>query len=308
MARTITVIGSINVDHILQIEHNPEPGETIKANKISLAAGGKGANQAVASVRMGCTTNFIGAVGTDAESKFMLQELRKNGINTAGITKMDYETTGQAFVLVQEAGENSIIVNSGANAQLSPKMIAANEHFVTSADFVLAQLETPEKTTIKAFELAKEAGAITLLNPSPAAQISPELLKLTDLVVLNEPEVRKITGIRETDAASLTKMAGFFHNQGVKVVIITLGERGSFSSNEGQELVVPPVKVHEVDPTGAGDAYIGALVALVNSDFSNLEEALKYASHASALTVQKLSAFPAMPTKEEVTSSVQSGN
>ncbi|APT18599.1 Sugar kinase, ribokinase family protein [Amylolactobacillus amylotrophicus DSM 20534] len=304
MARTITVIGSINVDHILQIEHNPEPGETIKANQISLAAGGKGANQAVASVRMGCNTNFIGAVGTDAESKFMLQELRRNGINTAGITKMDYETTGQAFVLVQEAGENSIIVNSGANAQLSPKMITANEHFITNADFVLAQLETPEKTTIKAFELAKEHGASTLLNPSPASPLSAALLKLTDLVIMNEPEVKRITGIKETDPASLTEMARFFHNQGVKVVIITLGERGSFSSNDGQEIAVPPVKAHEIDPTGAGDAYIGALVTHVKRDYSNLAEALLYASHASALAVQQLSAFPAMPTKEEVEASI----
>lgn len=299
----VTIIGSINVDHILQIDEFPQPGETIKTTKLSRAAGGKGANQAVASARSGAHTNFIGAVGTDDEAKFMLSEMRKNKINTAGITKLDYETTGQAYIMVQKIGENAIIINPGANDLLTAKHAEDNENLITTAAFVIAQSETPAKATIAAFKIARAAGVLTILNPAPVTELSPELLSLTDIIIPNEVEAKKLTKIATTTPADLTHMAQIFQDQGVKLVIITLGERGSFVSNAHEEFFVDAPEVTEVDPTGAGDTFIGALVAVLNPDLSNLQNALKFASHASALTVQTIGAFPAIPTKAQIDAS-----
>lgn len=301
MTNEVTIIGSINVDRILQIDQLPQPGETIRMTDLSIAAGGKGANQAVAAVRSGATTNFIGAVGRDLDGQMMLQKLNDNGINTSAIQVVNTDTTGQAYILLQGTGQNSIIINAGANAEVSEHQVHASQAMIAQSDFAVAQFETPIAATIAAFKVARNNHTQTILNPAPAtAEISAELLQLTDVIVPNESEAEKLTGIPVTDEASMQAIAEKFFNAGVKTVIITLGERGVFVSHADQEKLIPALTVEAVDTTAAGDTFIGTLAAELRPDFSNLEEAINYANHASALTVQKLGAFPSIPKRNEV--------
>lgn len=305
MTNKVTIVGSINVDRILQIDQLPQPGETIRMQDFSIAAGGKGANQAVAAARSGAQTSFIGAVGQDLDGQMMLHKLRDNQVNTNAIEVMNSSATGQAYILLQATGQNSIIISAGANADVSADQVKANQALIAQADFVMAQFETPLAATIQAFEIAQANRTITILNPAPATEaLSEELLQLTDIIVPNETEAANLTGIEITNETSMRAAADKFFALGVKVVIITLGSRGVFMARAGFDKIIPAVTVTAVDTTAAGDTFIGSLASELNADFSNLEAAIVYANRASALTVQKLGAFPSIPTRAEVAASI----
>lgn len=305
MTNKVTIVGSINVDRILQIDQLPQPGETIRMQDFSIAAGGKGANQAVAAARSGAQTSFIGAVGQDLDGQMMLHKLRDNQVNTNAIEVMNSSATGQAYILLQATGQNSIIISAGANADVSADQVKANQALIAQADFVMAQFETPLAATIQAFEIARANRTITILNPAPATEaLSEELLQLTDIIVPNETEAANLTGIEITDETSMRAAADKFFALGVKVVIITLGSRGVFMARAGFDKIIPAVTVTAVDTTAAGDTFIGSLASELDADFSNLEAAIVYANRASALTVQKLGAFPSIPTRAEVAASI----
>lgn len=188
MSNKVTVVGSLNVDTTLRIKRMPLPGETLAAADKTSAAGGKGANQAVAAARSGAQTAFVGQVGTDNGGEMMIKDLQDNGIDTTGIRENDQVGTGSAAILLDEDGQNSILVYGGANQQLSVDDVAAAKQQIAAADFVIAQFETPQAATLKAFQIAKENGVKTILNPAPAHKIDPALLKLTDLIIPNETE------------------------------------------------------------------------------------------------------------------------
>ncbi|KRK74246.1 ribokinase [Lacticaseibacillus nasuensis] len=301
MSNTVAVIGSINVDSILHIKALPQPGETIAMEAFSKAAGGKGANQAVAAARAGAATSFVGRVGDDANADFMLKQLADNGITTADITRTANQQTGQAYILLQASGQNSIIVQAGANFDLTEADIDAAKATIQAADFVIAQFETPIPAAIRAFTLAHEAGKLTILNPAPAKREIPEaLLAVTDLIMPNETESEVITGIPVTDEASMAANAKYYHERGIAGVIITLGSTGSYVATQTVHEIVPAFKVKAVDTTAAGDTFIGALAAELRPDLSNLVAAVRYASKSSSFTVQKLGAFPSIPTRAVV--------
>lgn len=301
MANKVTVVGSINVDSILHIDNLPKPGETIKMNSFSKAAGGKGANQAVAAARSKAETSFIGRVGDDANGEFMLQQLKDNKINVDHVVVTEKEDTGQAYILLQKSGQNSIIVQAGANFLVTPADVKKAQATIQASDFVVTEFETPVPVAIEAFKIAHEAKKITILNPAPAhKEIPEELLRLTDVITPNETESELITGIKITDTASMKESAHFYHELGIGCVIITLGSKGSFVSYQNESEQIPAFKVTAVDTTAAGDTFIGALSAELKTDFSNLHEAIVYASKASSLTVQKLGAFPSIPNRSEI--------
>ncbi|WP_125605002.1 ribokinase [Lapidilactobacillus bayanensis] len=301
MANKVTIVGSINVDRILQIDALPQPGETICMQDLTIAAGGKGANQAVAAARSGATTSFIGAVGQDLDGQMMLHKLGDNQVNTCAIQVMNSRATGQAYILLQATGQNSIIISAGANADVSSTQVNANQDLITQADYVVAQFETPITATTTAFQIARANQTLTILNPAPATEtISKDLLQLTDIIVPNETEAANLTGIEFTNEQSMQMIATEFFKAGVKVVIITLGSRGCFVAREGFAKIIPALSVEAVDTTAAGDTFIGSLATELAPDFVNLESAINYASRASALTVQKLGAFPSIPTRNEV--------
>lgn len=297
----VTIIGSINVDNILHVKKLPQPGETIAMTEFSKAAGGKGANQAIASVRGENETVFVGRVGDDENGRFMLDQFKENGIKIDHIAISDNQQTGQAYILLQESGQNSIIIQHGANFDLSVEDVEAARDDIASSDFVIAQFETPIEATIAAFKIAREAGKITVLNPAPAKNDIPrELLELTDIITPNETEAQGITGIEVVDEASMEKSAQYFHNLGVKGVIITLGSIGSYVSYGELAEVVPAFKVKAVDTTAAGDTFLGALSSELKSDLSNIKDSVVYASKSSSFTVQKLGAFPSIPKRKDV--------
>ena len=283
----VTVIGSINLDRTIRVKEMAKPGETIHASEVFSAGGGKGANQAVAAKRSGAKTAFIGAVGNDDAGKMMRELLGYEEINLAGIAELDKVATGQAYI--------------GANGKITPEHVVKHADLIKESDFVIAQFESDLASTIKAFEVAHQAGVKTILNPAPAMRTVPEeLLKTTDVIAPNETETEILTGIKVVDEESMQKAAAKLHALGIKVVLITIGSQGSFYSMDGQSGIVPAFKVNAVDTTAAGDTFIGALSTVLKPDFSNLVEAITYGNKASSLTVQRFGAQPSIPYKHEL--------
>lgn len=297
----VTVIGSINLDRTIRVKEMAKPGETIHASEVFSAGGGKGANQAVAAKRSGAKTAFIGAVGNDDAGKTMRELLGYEEVQLDGIAELDKVATGQAYIVVDEKGENSIMIHAGANGKITPEHVVEHADLIKESDFVIAQFESDLASTIKAFEVAHQAGVKTILNPAPAMRTVPEeLLKTTDVIAPNETETEILTGIKVVDEESMRKAAAKLHALGIKVVLITIGSKGSFYSMDGQSGIVPAFKVKAVDTTAAGDTFIGALSTVLKPDFSNLVEAITYGNKASSLTVQRFGAQPSIPYKHEL--------
>lgn len=296
----VTVLGSLNVDTTVTIKRIPQPGETIASGNKSSAAGGKGANQAIAAVRAGADVSFIGRVGEDDEGKFMIECLKEDHVDTTHVSVDPLIGTGSAIILLDEKGQNSIVIYGGSNQKLTPKEVAAAHEQIKQSDFIVSQFETPQDATLAAFKFAKENGVQTILNPAPAASINPELLQYTDILVPNETESASLTGIEVTDEQSMLDNFAAFKKMGVKNLIITVGSKGAFFANDREHSFIPAFKVKAVDTTAAGDTFIGALSSQLKQDMSNLTEAITFAQRASSITVQGLGAMPSIPRLADI--------
>lgn len=304
MSNTIAVLGSINVDTTYHVERFPQPGETLSARDKSSAPGGKGCNQSVACARSGAKTYFIGMVGADNEGKFMREAMQEDHIDTRHIGIDELHGTGTALVTLDANGQNDIMVYGGANQAMTTKVLDNCGPVFDDIDILIAQFETPQDVTLAAFKEAKQHNVVTILNPAPAHQIIPELLKYTDLIAPNESESALITGIEINDEEGMKKTAAYFKEQGVDNLLITLGSRGVFYSTANGQGLVPAFKVKAVDTTAAGDTFIGAFASQLKTDLSNVEEALTYGQRASSLAVQKMGAAPSIPNYDEVTAAL----
>jgi ribokinase len=232
----------------------------------------------------------------------MLDLLTQEKINLAGITKMTNQSTGQAYVTVDDAGENQIMIHGGANMAFTPADVEAHRDIIETSDFVVAQFESAVDSTVEAFKIAQAAGVRTILNPAPAMEKVPaELLAVTDMIVPNETETETLTGIAITDEVSMLKASAALHALGISAVIITIGSKGAFYDIDGRHGIVPAFKVEAVDTTSAGDTFIGAMSSVLNKDFSNLEDAIRYGNRASSIAVQRFGAQPSIPYKNEIT-------
>lgn len=301
MTRKITVLGSLNADTILHISRLPKQGETMAMNNASTAPGGKGANQAVAAARMGAQTKFVGAVGQDQNGEMMLATLQANVVDSTHVQKLANIGTGSAYILLEEDGNNTILIHGGANQALTVSDAQNASEAIAAADVLVAQFETPLEVTLKAFEIAKQNGVFTILNPAPAKQgIPTELLELTDLIIPNETEAEIITGIAVSDDASMEENARKFRELGVQNLIITVGARGAYYSTINGAGFVPAFKVDAVDTTAAGDTFIGTLASQLELDLSNVIEAIRFSNRASSITVQGPGALPSIPNLEQV--------
>ncbi|RYL92779.1 ribokinase [Sporolactobacillus sp. THM7-4] len=275
------------------------PQRHSKIGKVIFKA--EGANQAIAAARSGAYTAFIGKVGDDENGKWMIDVLKKDGIDISQVAVSNQTSTGEACILLDDKGQNSIIVYGGTNQEISVDDIDRAQFNIASSDFLVTQFETPERSAVKAFRYAKKNDVRTILNPAPAkSHIDPELLKLTDLIIPNETESEIITGIKITDEESMKRSAEKIMKQGVKAVIITLGASGSYFYCPDEQGLINACRVHAIDTTAAGDTFIGALSSQLNKDFSNLAETIAFASKASSLTVQKLGAIPSIPTLKAI--------
>lgn len=299
--KKIVVVGSSNVDTTLHVKDFPKPGETINASEVTMAAGGKGANQAVAAAKSGAETQFISRVGEDSTGEFMFKQLKNYGVSLEYVQTTAGQNTGHAYITLNDNGQNDIIIDHGANYSLSVSDIDAASNLLGEVDCVIAQFETPLEATIEAFKLAKRQGAVTILNPAPAIKNIPqELLQLTDVITPNETESAAITGIEINEENDLKLSAAKLHEMGVSNVVITYGDKGAYISTAVAEKLVPAFKVSAVDTTAAGDTFLGFLAGNLNKDLTNIEQAAVIASRASSIAVQHLGAQPSIPTAKEV--------
>ena len=272
----------------------------ITSGPARVTGGGKGATQAIAAARMGASTTFISKVGTEADAQLMLETFAEARIDTTFVSQTTAAETGKAYITVNAEGQNSIFVYGGANNLLSPADADLAEKAIAEADFVIAQLEIANETIEEAFELAKKHGTKTVLNPAPAKTLPQKLLELTDVIVPNETETELLTGFPADTEANLQNNVDVYLALGIQTVLITEGSAGSFWANASGSGFVPAYKVDAVDTTAAGDTFIGALFSQLDSDLTNLPEAMLFSNKASSLTVQKFGAQDAIPLLAEV--------
>jgi ribokinase len=293
----IIVAGSIMMDQIFRLDHLPKPGESMLAREVINCPGGKGANQAVGVARLGAKVKMIGRVGNDGFGQTMRDSLVTAGVNIEGV-KVDSESpTGVALIMLAEGIDNSIVVNAGANMQVSPKDIDAVDF--TGAEALLIQLETPLETVEHAMRRARQSGLLVVLDPGPARECPDSIIALADILTPNETEAEALTGLQVTDRSSAEQAAKKLLQLGPKRVILKMGARGVIVCDESGCSFWPIVKVDAVDTTAAGDAFCAALtVKLAGKGL--FEEALTYSVYAGALAATKLGAQPSLPTAAEI--------
>jgi len=295
----LVVLGSVNADHVLQVASFPRPGETLLGHSYAVIPGGKGANQAVAAARLGADIAFIACVGDDSFGRNMITEFARDGMNTQAVMVEQDTPTGIAMIQVAATGENSICISAEANACLTPERLAPHRELITQADTLLIQLETPIATITQAAKIAKQAGTHVVLNPAPAQPLNDALLSVVDLITPNETEAELLTGIKVSDMASAQVAANVLHDKGIAEVMITLGSQGVWMSQTGTGKQVKGFRVDAVDTTAAGDTFNGGLLAGLQAGLI-LDEAVRFAHAAAALSVTRVGAQTSIPTKAEV--------
>ncbi|TMX33233.1 ribokinase [Vibrio sp. Hep-1b-8] len=295
----LVVLGSVNADHVLQVPSFPRPGETLHGRNYQVIPGGKGANQAVAAARLNADTGFIACVGDDAFGINIRENFKMDRINIAGVKMEPNCPTGIAMIQVSDSGENSICISAEANAKLTAEAIESDLERIRGARFLLMQLETPMCGIEKAASVAKSAATNVILNPAPARELSDQLLACVDVITPNETEAEVLTGITVTDDESAQAAANALHRKGIEIVLITLGAKGVWLSENGRGELISGFKVDATDTTAAGDTFNGALVTGLLEDLP-LKSAIKFAHAAAAISVTRFGAQTSIPTREEV--------
>lgn len=296
----IVVVGSINMDVVVKVQHIPEIGETILAKEVSNHAGGKGANQAVAASRLGACVHMIGRVGDDQYGKELVKKLKDNNVLIDGIEYDKTAPTGTAYIYVSDAGENNIVVCQGANAMIDKHQIDRNIELIKKADICIVQLEIPFDIVKYVADICFENGVKLIFNPAPAIMgIGEDILKKTYAIVPNETELSIMTNSTIDSLHDVEKVSKTLVDSGAQNVIVTLGEKGSLFMCNDCIKKYDAIQVKAIDTTAAGDSFIGALsTALVEG--KDISKAIEYAAFVSALTVTKEGAQDSLPYKEEV--------
>ena len=296
MKRSVVVVGSSNTDMVVRSERLPRPGETVLGGAFGMAAGGKGANQAVAAARLGARAAFVARVGTDTFGDAALAGFQAEGIDCRFVVQDPDAPSGVALIGVDKGtGENFILVASGANAALSEENIERARPVIEGAAVLLCQLENPLKAVRAALRMARAAGVLTILNPAPAQPLDDALLSLVDVLTPNETEAAELTGESEPRAA-----AQHLRARGVRNVVVTLGADGVLLAAAESLEHIPGLHVSPVvDTTAAGDCFNGAL-AVALAEGRVLRDAVQFAQRAAALSVTKPGAQPSLPTRAAV--------
>jgi ribokinase len=299
MSAKIAVVGSLNMDLVVRSPRIPVPGETIIGNQFQTLPGGKGANQAVAAARLGAQVSMVGRVGQDEFANSLLNNLATNNVDHTFVLRDPEAATGVALITVDDAGQNSIVVVSGANAHLSPVDVEAAENVIASARVLLLQLESPLAAVLRAAEIARAHGVKVILNPAPApAEPLPgRLLSLVDIIIPNETETSLLTGLPVENDAQTRIAAAELRGLGVGTIILTLGARGALLANQQETKLFSAFNITPVDTTAAGDAFVGGFGVALAEDLS-LPDAIRWGNAAGALTATKLGAQRSLPVRE----------
>ncbi len=296
--KRIFVVGSSNTDMVVKSAQLPRPGETIMGGVFLMNAGGKGANQAVAAARLGGEVTFIAKVGNDIFGAQSVEGFKKEGIQAKNVLVDDTHPSGTALIMVNEEGENCIVVAPGANAALRPEDLKRIEELKEAA-VILMQLEIPLETIEAVKRVALYNHQRVMINPAPAQLLSDELLTGLFLITPNESEAELLTGIAVTDQETAMRAADYFLNKGVENVVITLGKQGAYFKNGSISFMVPAPVVKAVDTTAAGDTFSGALAVAVTEEM-NWEQAILFAVKAASLSVTRMGAQASVPYRSEI--------
>jgi ribokinase len=295
----VFVAGSINMDVVATADRHPRIGETVAGREVLYFPGGKGANQAVAAAKLGAATTLIGRIGKDAFGRDLRIFLAAQGIDLAFVQDTPEAHTGTAIITLANA-DNTIVVIPGANALVTAADVAAAR--LTKGDVAVSQFEIPQPAIGAFFKRARAVGATTILNPAPAIEFDRALLDLADILILNETEFGFLTRTElrgADDHARFIEVVRSSQMGANKIVCVTLGKRGLVALVNDEPLIIPGREVNAVDPTGAGDCFVGAVAAQLAAGKS-IRDALNYANAAASICVQRMGAAPSMPTVAEV--------
>jgi ribokinase len=295
----VIVFGSLNMDLSINCERIPGEGETVEGDSFLVNPGGKGANQAVAASRLGADVVMCGAVGKDDFGEVMIGCMEGAGVDTTHIKRTDEHATGTAIIL-RNGGNNRIVIGHGAN--FHPKredVLKAIEDVSEPGDIFLTQFENDYDVVKAAIKDAHDHGLFTMLNPAPAREIDEDLWPYIDFICMNETECKIVTGIYPYGPDDARQAELKLADKGVKQIVVTLGERGVSGYDGTHSYFINAHDVEATDTTGAGDTFIGALIA-ARADGVGFEDSLRFATKASALAVTRLGAMQSIPSKDEV--------
>jgi len=299
MPAHVVVVGSLNMDLVVRAPRIPAPGETLLGGEFHTVPGGKGANQAVAAARLGARVSMVGRLGADDFATQLLANLEADGIDHSAVIQDASTTTGVALIVVADDGQNSIVVASGANMQVTPDDVDAAAETIAAADVLLLQLEIPLDAVQRAAEIAHEHGVPVVLNPAPARDLPADLLSRVDVLIPNESETALLTGLPVDTRAELEAAARTLLDRGISTAILTLGARGAMLATGSEVEIIPTFKVQPVDTTAAGDAFVaGFSVALAEG--KPVAEAVRWGNAAGALAATRLGAQTSLPRRAEL--------
>ena len=294
--KNVLVIGSINVDYVIHTPRIPKLGETLTGSDFAMNFGGKGANQAVALAKTGCCVKMLGAVGKDLSGGLALKNLESFGIDCTDVMQVD-APTGAAVITVCN-GDNHILLDIGANAFVTPAEIEAREALFDWADIVVMQFEIPMESVLFAARMTKKHQKLLVINPAPVKEADPEIYRLTDIIIPNEFETQLITGIFP-EGENIEKSTHALQKMGCKTVMITLGKRGCVYTDGDKIKTHGIFETKVADTTAAGDSFIGGICKSL-CEGKTMDEAVRYASAVSAITVSRHGAGVSIPTADEV--------
>ena len=302
MKKQILIVGSLNMDMVIEMRQMPLVGETVLGKSLSYIPGGKGANQAFAAGKLGGNAVMLGCVGSDEMGEKLTEKLAESGTDTAHVASVPDVPTGTAVIYVNESGNNSIVVVGGANSACDVEFLKANEELLRASDYVMFQMEIPFEAVFYGIRKAKELGKTVILNPAPAPEpeeIPDDIWKCIDFLTPNETETAKLGGTNDTSEEGIRTGAGLLLQKGVKNVIVTMGEKGAFFTDGNSGEIYPTRKAKAVDTTAAGDCFNGAFVTGL-SEGMEVPEAIRFANLAASIAVERKGAQNSIPGREEV--------
>lgn len=303
----IFVVGSFVAGITIRVARQPAPGETLMGNGFHLGPGGKGFNQAVAASRAGASVNLILCTGNDAFGDMAAASLASEQLPAEFLFRLDDIHTGCGVVTLLPSGENSIVVDAGANGWLSAEMIRLASKKIAASNIVMSQLEVPDDATAEAFALAKQRGCTTILNPAPARPLPPHIIRNTDILTPNETEARILLGLEPDIPAPSAQIVEGLRFIGFNTIILTRGSKGALIITDDLILEMPAPKIRAVDPTGAGDCFNGNLAAALTAGIS-LVDAVQRAVYAGAFCAGHLGVMDGIPTAQHLDEYINAHN